>query len=211
MIGYNMTGTVTSTSSMSWDAGRAFPLPVALGDRITWTLQYDRSTPVSGVGPGWNSYTPNGPLITNIIDQRNANHWFVDPGAPAASTLKLSSSALPNQPNSFSSSFHTQSSSFFVDAGYTTELNLGFNDSIATSQLANLHLDSMHLDLSASYLHYDASVNLQGYAFTASVNTISGPIAISPEPGSLTLFLLGTAGLALYRLHPRFRRTLQHG
>jgi hypothetical protein len=69
LIAYEMTGTITRVSSEI--NGWSFPLPVARGDHMTWTFQYDRSTPASGGGQGQISYTPNGPLITNLVDQTN--------------------------------------------------------------------------------------------------------------------------------------------
>lgn len=211
MIGYEMTGTVSSASASSGMPGWSFPLPVARGDRMTWTFQYDRSTPVSGSGSGRISYTPNSPLIINLVDQTNGYHWSLDPGARAMSSLYLSSYRDRKHPNSGYSSVRAQSNSFGVDTGYSTTLNLGFNRFLPSMSLANLQLNRLPLNLSSSSLVFQNWVNVQGYSFTVSVDSLSAPMAISPEPGSLTLFLLGTGGLMVSCLRSRTRTRVQRG
>jgi hypothetical protein len=209
IIGYEMTGTVTSATVSSPMPTASFPLPVARGDRMTWTFQYDRSTPASGGGSGQISYTPNGPLIVNLVDQTNGYHWSIYPGARASSSLYLTSSRDPGQPTSGSSSLHAQSSSFGVDAGYSTTLNLGFNSPLPNLSLANVQLNRLPLNLLSSHLDFQSWVNVQGYSFEVSVNSISAPMASNPEPGSLTLFLLGAGGLLVSHLRSRTRTQKQ--
>jgi hypothetical protein len=204
-----MTGTVTSVSVSSEMHGWSFPLPVTRGDRMTWTFQYDRSTPVSGSGSGRLSYTLNSPPITNLVDQANGYHWSIDPGARAMSSLYLTSSRDPKQPNGGSSSLRAQSNSFGIDAGYSATLNLGFNSYLPTMSLANVQLNRLPLNLLSSHLDFQSWVNVQGYSFEVSVDSISAPMAISPEPGSLSLFLLGTGGLMVSGLRSRTRMRVQ--
>lgn len=211
MIRYELTGTVNSVSVASVMHGGSFPPPVGRGDRMTWTLQYDRSSPVSGSGSGRVSYTLNSPLIINVVDQSNGYHWSVDSGARAMSSLNLSSSRDRKLPNSGFSSVRAQSSSFGVDAGYSTALNLGFNSFLPSMSLANIQLNRLPLNLSSSSLVFQRWVNVQGYSFEVSVASISAPMAISPEPGSLTLFLLGTGGLMVSCFRSRTRTRVQPG
>lgn len=178
---------------------------------MTWTLQYDRSTPVSASGSGRISYTLNRPLVINLVDQANGYHWSLDLGARAMSSLYLSSSRDRKHPNSGFSSVRAQSSSFGVDAGYSTTLNLGFNSFLPSMSLAKIQLNRLPLNLSSSYLVFQSWVNVQGYSFEVSVDSISAPMAISPEPGSLTLFLLGTGGLIVSGLRPCTRKQIQRG
>lgn len=195
LIEYNMTGTVTSTSSTWWapPGHKAPPPPVATGDHIAWTLQYDPSTPASSSGPGESSYSPAGPVITNLVDQTNGIGGFTDGYYPPWSQSALSLSSTPS-----SSSLHAELSTHGVDTGSSAELDLVFNGPLPTSPLANVQLGSVPLNLSTSFLTYDASVNIEGYSFTASVNSISAPIIHAPEPESVTLFLLGTFGLTVH-------------
>jgi hypothetical protein len=190
-----MTGTITSANSMWWGppGSKAPPLPVAPGDHLAWTLRYDSATPASSSGPGGSSYSPAGPLITNLVDQTNGNSGFTDGYYPPFSQSALSLSSTPS-----SSSLRAQLSSHGVDSGFSTELNLAFNGPLPTSPLAKVQLSSVPLNLSTSFLKYDASVDVDGFSFTASVNSISAPVSQAPEPESLTLFLLGTFGLAMH-------------
>src|SRR5262249_2434667 len=69
LITYNMTGTVIATDVVNGT--------VAVGDRISWTFQYDRSaTPVPATTfNGWN-YLQNTPTLFNIVDQTSGTHFY---------------------------------------------------------------------------------------------------------------------------------------
>lgn len=83
------------------------------------------------------------------------------------------------------------------------------NGSLPSLNLANLELSNIPFELgkgSGSYLsYYYADAYGQPVGFTATVDSISGPIPYAAEPGSLTLFLLGAAGLATHVIRRRLR------
>ncbi len=69
LVTYNMTGTVTSAGNSDFgtivNAGGSFvPGSVNIGDHISWTLQYDRSSP-------WGNlfYTPTAAVLYNVVDR----------------------------------------------------------------------------------------------------------------------------------------------
>jgi hypothetical protein len=64
MLTYNMTGRITSGGG------------VLNGDLISWTLQYDRSTPASTTTRLGSYYQLNGATITNLVDQTTGYHFF---------------------------------------------------------------------------------------------------------------------------------------
>jgi hypothetical protein len=169
-------------------------------------LQFDSATPASSSGAGSNSYTPAGPLITNIVDQTNGNSWFTASYIPwrAQTSLSLSSSTS-------SSSLHAQVSSYGVDAGYTADLSLGLSGALPTSPLSSAQLTSVPLNPAASSLKYDSSVDVLGNSFTASVDSISTSANSAPEPGALTLLLLGAAGLSVHGVRMRGRKRAAAG
>lgn len=90
LMTYTLTGTVQDVVGYSDMYGAVNPgasLPVAKGDRLIWTVQYDASTPVAnlpnvsaalvpGVTLQGSSYLPSGPLITHIVDQTNGFHVY---------------------------------------------------------------------------------------------------------------------------------------
>lgn len=192
MVSYTMTGTVISADLQWRPSGSPPSFPVAAGDRITWTLQYDRSLP---------GYSTTSLTITNIVDQTTGYHWFPSL-LPVTSTISLADGQWKDMKSIFAAGTHGGSSY----ESYMTALELGYKVSIPMSELMNVQLNSLPLNLSASYLQYSWGNDLAAISLVTSVDSISAPVYGAPEPGSLTLFLLGAGGLAIHGIRRRFGR-----
>jgi hypothetical protein len=77
---------------------------------------------------------------------------------------------------------------------------------LPTSPLSSAQLTSVPLNPAASALKYDSSVDGLGHSFTASVDSISTSADSAPEPGALTLLLLGATGLSVHGVRRRCRK-----
>lgn len=187
IVAYNMSGTVASASYISVD-GSPLPSPVSVGDHITWTMQYDPSTPASSSGVGWNDYSLNGLLINNIVDQTNGyqvTSWMSTISNGVTSAINLS-----QHPGGLQAS----SSGFSV----YTYLNLHYNGTFPTANLASFQLNTIPLNPKTTDTQFLFSGG--NIALTASIDSISAPTYGASEPGSLTLFLLGVASLVISRV-----------
>lgn len=205
LVTYNMSGTVTSVQTAGYSS-------FGVGDHITWTLQYNNSIPISANDGSYSS--PTTPLITNIVDQTTGAHFFV----PSSSNLKpwqnpdselgLNNYSLNKQTSYFSAgdwAIHNP----VGESSYMAELRLNVNGPLPTSSLANLQLNNLAVNWSTSSFSYsfaeDPMPGDVGDNFTASVNSISAPVYGAPEPGSLTLLVLGAASIAAYGVGRRSR------
>lgn len=209
LVTYNMSGTVTSVQASDYSS-------FGVGDHITWTLQYNNSTPVSANDGGYPS--PTTPLITNIVDQTTGAHFFVPSSADLA-PWQIGVGSLDSQLGLNNSSLNKQTSYFSAgdwvnnipvgESNYMAVLRLNINGPLPASSLASLQLNNLPVNWSTSSLNYsfaeDPMPGDVGDSFTASVTSISSPVYGAPEPGSLTLFLLGAAGLAARCLSRRSR------
>lgn len=198
MVYYNITGTIRDIVNES--SSPTPSLSFASGDRITWTLQYDRSVSASISGHGWNQYYLNGPTITNIVDQTTGYHF------PTFSPSIMQSAISVDNPTFIS---ETWGGARFRSAEYTL-LQLGTAaGSLPSSNLADLQLNNIPVNPFSggypSFLKYYIP-NGNNVGFEASMNSISAPMHGAPEPGSLTLFLLGAAGLAVRAMRRRLGR-----
>lgn len=193
MVYYNMTGTALDAGFQWTPSATPAPFPVAVGDRITWTLQYDRSLPGQGdPQSSTTNYNTTSPTITNIVDRKNGYHRFPT-FAPVTSTISPTNGQWKDMKSIFAVGTHGGNSY----ESYATALELGYQVSLPTAGLRNLQLNNLPLYLYNSYLQYDWGNGIEGITLVTSVNSISSPFtAQAPEPGSLALFLLGAAGLA---------------
>lgn len=198
IVTYLMTGTIRS----SYNMGRSIN-----GDYISWMLQYNASTPGSGSGTSAGNYSTFGAVISDLTDQSKGGSPFAFWTHDTNTSLSLHN-ASPDNPQSFFDASQSNTTLPGDPAGhYSYDLHLNVNGSLPTLNLANLQLSNLPLNLSTSFLNYRAvgmappGENL----FAASVTSISGPFYATPEPGSLTLFLLGVAGLAARGLRRRLR------
>lgn len=210
LVTYNMTGTITSAGSYTGQ----FP-SFAVSDHINWTLQYNTSTPMltySGTSNSGSLYTP---LITNIVDRTTGSGFFVLPSLYVPPTLAEAGASA-----GASLSLSSGSSSFFGAGQYATGfpgsetiynsgLQLTVNGSLPTLNLASLQLNNLPLNLATSSFGYSYAFDMMPggqVSFMASVDSISAPMYGAPEPGALTLFLLGAAGLAGRAMRRRLRQ-----
>ena len=204
MIAYNMTGHITNLDYNTTGS------PIGRGDLISWRLQYDRSTPVSNSTALGRYYQLTGAVITNLVDQTTGYHFLPTPtlsNAGGALALHLSGYDGPLSYNG--------PSSFEVWSGYaagnplstySSQLLLFPKSSLPTLNLASLQLNKIPFALGFTFGNAPMSefdFEKVGYTtgaidvlFSAHVFSISGPVGPLPEPGSLTLVLLGAAGLA---------------
>jgi hypothetical protein len=185
MMVYTMRGTITSTKFEGPLYEKSHPPPFAKGDRVTWMLQYDSSTPAERTGPGASRYSPSGPLIADLIDHTNAVRLPLGYYPPWSQTdLSLSNSAL-------GSSLRAVVATHGVDSGNSTTLVLAFKSAFSGSRLTDIHINNLPLDKASSFFKYDSSVDVAFASFTASVDSISAPLTGVPEPGSMTLLAIG--------------------
>ncbi|MGH7170924.1 MAG: PEP-CTERM sorting domain-containing protein [Gemmataceae bacterium] len=210
MVSYNMTGTITSVTA-TWgynglDKPRTpTPLPFAVGDHISGTLQYDSSTAGSIKAYSWGSngdYNTSAPVITNVVDQTTG---FQFPPHPITTTPGLFASVGLENPIP-SGAFRggeivAQDQSSDASSRVNDSLLLSTSSPLPTLNLAEFQLTKLPVildNVNYSYLtYYSYSYTLgEGYQIEAAVDSIPGVTAAAPEPGSLTLFLLGAAGLA---------------
>lgn len=195
MVTYNMSGTIT---------GANYPnMPYAAGDHITWTLQFDRSTPMTSGGTNaegpWANYQMQGTYVfTNIVDQTTGYHFPLLPPSNTnlvGMTLQNINTGNQNYGNIFAyqndvGHYSNDSISLSLRTGSLPSLNL------AEFQFNKLPVVLGNVNYSNFQYSYVASPTSTPLGFIASVDSIPGAIAAAPEPGSLTLFLLGAAGLA---------------
>lgn len=208
LVTYNMNGTITSAT----DGHSSF----AVGDRVSWTLQYNTSMPMYTYTTTANNASQlYNPLITSIVDRTTGTKLYVpatlyvppylaQAGAMAGAGLSLSSGS-----SSSISANQYQFDVIYPEEGYSADLKLNVNGPLPTLNLAKLQLNQLSINTSTSSFGYGLAADMMpGYqaSFDASVDSIAAP-KYTPEPGSLTLFLLGTAGLAARGV--RWRRHLR--
>ncbi|HWG44080.1 MAG TPA: PEP-CTERM sorting domain-containing protein [Gemmataceae bacterium] len=202
MVTYYMTGTVLQT----WHPFNSTTSAYAVGDRMIWTVQYDRSIPpLSPLGGqyGTSEYRTNGPVFSDIRDATTGSGF----GTPStwSSTSSLTNwwhaTGDPHYDwNTFKITANQTAPTWWGGfSNYTASLLLESKEVLPTLNLANLPLNNIPL-YSGSFDYTD----LTGFGFQAQVNSIS--LHSAPEPGSLTLFLLGTAGLAARGMRRRLRQ-----
>jgi hypothetical protein len=205
--------------------------PYAAGDHITWTLRYDSSTAdVPGSYGSRYEMQPNTPVITNIVDQTTGYHFPVLPNSNSGSILTLIRYATNSDPygNQTRFSFEVNQSSWHgpeFGNGSSTQgvwLQLNSTSTWKETSLANLHLDTIPFAFGppithnyvSSYLNWvtqsyslNTSIDSQyASSFGAIVDSFAVSVASTPEPGTLTLFLLGAAGLSASVLRRRLRQ-----
>ncbi|HEY7315334.1 MAG TPA: hypothetical protein VH643_38740 [Gemmataceae bacterium] len=201
---YNMTGTITSALSpppFNGD-GAAY----AVGDHLSWALWLDRTSPMTSSTSTSISYSQ--PTFAKI--QVSLIPGIFDPAHGSANSFGTVATV---QPITLSNSPAGHFSAGEIASNSQLALSLAVNGSLPSLNLANLQLNKIPFLLgkgSGSTISWQAPVpNAEGVehliGFTASVNSISGPVAYAPEPESLTLFLLGAAGLATRGLRRRLQ------
>lgn len=235
LITYNMTGTITDTSATveTWPPNRSqyhlrhLSHPYAAGDHISWTLQYNSSTPVANFTGGLNYAA--GVTITNIVDHTTGYHFPIISNIDTNSKLTLSSYAQPgNYPHfTFTADQNGSNGPAFGNGSSTQRvlLQLSTASYVKPVGLQNLRLNNIPFALGPSINHkgvvsdlfwvtqehsYGRSIDSWYVSnFNANVDSISGTgpmVASVPEPGSLTLFLLGAGGVAARAIRRRLHQ-----
>jgi hypothetical protein len=189
LVSYNMSGTITYASGSS---------SFAVGDRVTWTLQYDTATrSTSGSSKiatePWKFYQmTHTNIITNIVDQTNGYHL------PLLPPIRMVQGGVGLSKGFSSGSIWGYESSNLRGITSYNIFTLMTDRTIPTVNLADFQLNTVHVTSNPiySFFNYNYSPSFgTNYDFSATVVSISGgPVA--PEPGTLTLFFLGAVGLA---------------
>jgi hypothetical protein len=195
LVTYTMTGTIQSSQNFGGLAG----------DRISWTLQYNNSLPMYANGSSGMNYYPSTPVITNLIDRTSGGFPFFL-SSSVDSTLRLNNASATLYPNSFVAGAESTTIPGYPEGILSYGLVLNNMGSLPTMNLASLQLNTLPLNLSASSFNYSFAEDLGPFdqqSFVASVDSISAPVYGAPEPGSLTLFLLGAFGVAAHGMRRR--------
>jgi hypothetical protein len=199
LITYNMTGTITSASG-----GLA-----NVGDHIAWTFQYNPNMAPSGsLTSSQGLYTPTNPVITNITDLTTGTQFF----SPSSSSETPAAFLTLARGSSPTSSGWVSVQSIWGSSSQIATSSLWLINSVSnlpTTNLANLQMNNVPFNIRNFEYSYTSFSNptagVTNSSFTASVDPLSNPSS-TPEPGSLTLFVVGALGLCLRRLHPRLAR-----
>jgi hypothetical protein len=170
---------------------------------MTWKLQYDTNAPVRPNSvPGYDGYAPASPVISNLVDQTNGFHFNTPPSASLQSSL-----VLYNAPNGgFMTVGDTQLGPNHSLLYQTSLSLLGPGSGFSTLDLAKFRLDQAGIQMTGPYYtaseltYYGTSSAAEGVQLNFSVQVTSLSAVSTPEPGSLTLFVLGAIGLAACRL-----------
>jgi hypothetical protein len=236
LVTYTLTGTIQDVVGYSDMYGHVNPgasLPVAKGDRIAWTVQYDRSTPAKNfplgvaLAPGItsfhdSSYSPSGPLITHLVDQTNGFHLYTAPAGsiPAgsyspsgtsnfASLLSLTNFLRYGSPEGSISLLDFQQSTQKGATPYLSDLQLTSNQLLPT--LANLQLDQVPFRLNDPSIPAAQQFSYKGqlpntttyFSFDAQVNSLSAAVSIASLPEPGALTLFALGIVGLAVRHIR--------
>lgn len=200
-VTYNLTGTIESAKS----ASGSITLPFSSGDHITWKLLYDRSTPPENstpYGAGYqNSYSMKYAVISNIVDQTSGYHFLLPSNGGGlllyGDTLKY--------PGTLTASTGYAPADMYAPS-YSANLFLLAKVPFPLLNLSDLQLNSIPFNPSKSEFDYNIQYDMpDSIGFYASVDSISKPTAGTPEPGSITLFVLGATPIAVFGVRRRLR------
>ena len=196
MITYNMTGTIGQVHINSLFPGSTVIPPASIGDHIAWTLRYDTNTPLSpfGSNSGAHYYDLNYQAVSNLVDTTTAFHLYAPPNV---NSTRLALENLMPKGGAFWTSTGLMDAQSYQTT-YEVTLSLGSSDSpLPTLNLANLSLTAPPFIPKNGTLAYA----YKAFSFLAVPDSIS--LSTAPEPGSLTLFVLGAVGAAASRFRRR--------
>jgi hypothetical protein len=197
-----MTGTI-------WNVGsNVNNLPVHVGDRIGWTLQYDRS--LSNM-PGTSSpfsatvtYAAATSPLFNFVDLTTHTPLPAPPNGPSSVNFGYPSHVLtwnPGSPNMGSPQFTATASWMRSSDGLFASATLGLqinsnNVVLPAKDLAHLQLSSIPFDIrSLAYEYQLPPSSMPALEFWVKADPLSVSISSTPEPSSLILSSLGALGL----------------
>jgi hypothetical protein len=226
LVSYTMTGTIQNVSVMPPAMDAIIPAnasaPVGVGDHISWTLSFDRATPllqslsIMYTNNISNLYGPSGPSITNLVDlTRGTQLYTAPPGSihavnslPTSSQNPYTSLRLFNGAIGGVEFMDNQPSTQNGALAYSTQLNLTSKGPLPTTNLAKLQLDTVPFRFNDNSLPapfqftYNGQLNANTmFTFSAQLNSLSASASIQsvPEPATLTLFALGLVGVVVRR------------
>jgi hypothetical protein len=190
-VTYQMSGTI--------QIARNTTMPIAVGDPISWTLRYNRSSGLATSPDGGYTNSQVGPLISNIVDGRNGFRIYTPTSVPAGIIVSQGSFMTTD----FQFSVYTPGTNY--DAG----LLLSSIAPLPTMNLADLQLDHIPFHLENTYpslsnFAYRDPGARDFSGFIADVTSLSA--ASTPEPGAFALSVLGASGLVARHFRRRIGR-----
>ncbi|HZV07375.1 MAG TPA: hypothetical protein VE999_19990 [Gemmataceae bacterium] len=188
-----MTGTIRQVHVNNLFPGSTVIPPVSIGDHIAWTLHYDTNTAPNSLVSNPHEYDLNYQAVSNLVDKTTAYHFYAPPNVN--STRLVLENLIPKGGAFWTSSGLMDTRTY--QTIYWLTLDLGSADALPTLNLANLSLTA------PPFTPNDGMVTYQYKAFSFVAVTDSISLATAPEPGSLTLFVLGAVGAIASRLRPR--------
>jgi hypothetical protein len=208
LVTYNMAGTIVSVSS------NTSGLPIHLGDRFTWTLQYDRSLPHLNIPGEPYTYAPRSATLFNFVDQTEKLSLPSPPSSPknlAGLALVLNPGTNVNRGNGefTTTTMWSDGRTGLFGAASLTLTSYTHRLELPTGNLANFQLNSVPFEVRS--LNYGFQVppsTLPALDFYVQADPLSSHTSSTPEPGSLTLFLLGALGISARYLRARFGQSV---
>ncbi len=216
VVTYNMTGTIMTVFD---NVGN---LPIHAGDRIGWTLQYDRSLPqmpgTSIPGNPMTTYSATTSPLLNLVDL-TSHTPLPSPEGISPGALSYPSYVVNYSPGSattgipmFNATAMWMRSSDGLFGSATLGLQINSNNSVnsvlAAKDLAHLQLDTVPFDFRSLLYEYQLPPTTQpALKFAVKVDPLSGSISSTPEPSSLLLLSLGSAGLTFLCMRDRRRKS----
>jgi hypothetical protein len=208
LVTYNMAGTIVSVPS------NTNGLPIHVGDRFTWTLQYDRSLSHVNIPGEPFTYAPRSATLFNFVDQ-TANISLPSPPSNPNPTIGASLILNPGtNSNIRMGEFRTDTMWSDGRTGPFRVASLTLTDYthylvLPTGNLASFQLNSVPFEVRSLNYGYELPRSTSPVLdFYVQADPFSSPTSPTPEPGSLTLFLLGALGMSARYLRGRFGRSV---
>jgi hypothetical protein len=198
-----MTGTVIGTQGANG--------AVAVGDRISWTFQYDRSAVPVLTAPNIWTYSQSTPTFFNVVDQTSGAHFYSPQGAslPLPPVVLVSQQDTQTFSSAAVSSYTTwavNNQGLYAHAGLEMTVTSG---PLPTTNLASLELDSAPFDPRWLFFDYGTGTldTIVSDFLNVKVDPLGSPVSAAPEPSAFMLLALGGLALAARRLCPAMKKS----